>query len=240
VQDEFNGMTKILAEFNVLAPEDGMVIYQKDWDGKPIKAGSQIGMWNPTVATLPDLTIMVSKTYVNEVDVRRVMPGQKVEIGLDSDPDKKLVGKVTNVANVGEQRPNSDAKVFEVIVEIEGTDLSLRPSMTTSNKILAKEIDEVMSIPLECLHNEADSITYVFKKEGMSVVKQEVQIGDTNANDVVIMAGLSETDQVFLSVPRKNDSEIRLLKEMEGKRKKAPAEGGSIVTKADSLKTASN
>jgi HlyD family secretion protein len=127
VQDEYNGMTKILEAFNVLAPEDGMVIYQKDWDGKPVKAGSQIGMWNPTVATLPDLTTMMSKTYVNEVDVRRVKTGQKVEVGLDAYPDKKLSGSVMRVANVGEQRPNSDAKVFEVAVEIYGTDLTLRP-----------------------------------------------------------------------------------------------------------------
>ena len=63
VQSEFDGMTKVLASFDVLAPEDGMVIYEKGWDGKPIKAGSQIQMWEPTVATLPDLTKMKSKTF---------------------------------------------------------------------------------------------------------------------------------------------------------------------------------
>src|SRR5205085_7868884 len=135
VQGEFTDMTKVLETFNVLAPEDGMVIYEKDWDGKPIKAGSQIHMWDPTVATLPDLTTMVSKTYVNEVDVRKVKVGQRVAVGLDAYPDKKLVGSIIRVANVGEQRPNSDAKEFEVAVELEGTDPSLRPSMTTSNRI---------------------------------------------------------------------------------------------------------
>src|SRR5688572_32474604 len=100
VQEEFNGMTKILEAFNVLAPEDGMVIYEKDWDGKPIKAGSQIHMWDPTVATLPDLTTMVSKTYVNEVDVRKVKVGQRVAVGLDAYPDKKLVGSKIGRAHV--------------------------------------------------------------------------------------------------------------------------------------------
>ncbi|MFN8886788.1 MAG: HlyD family secretion protein, partial [Cyclobacteriaceae bacterium] len=101
VRGDFDGMSKILESFNVMAPEDGMVIYEKGWDGKPIKAGSRIGMWEPTVATLPDLTKMQSKTFVNEVDVRKVKPGQKVLIGLDSDPDKKFNGVVTKVANVG-------------------------------------------------------------------------------------------------------------------------------------------
>ena len=48
------------------------------------------------------------------------------------------------VANVGEQRPNSDAKVFEVRVEIDGTDPTLRPSMTTSNKIIASVKDSTL------------------------------------------------------------------------------------------------
>jgi multidrug efflux pump subunit AcrA (membrane-fusion protein) len=143
-----------------------MVIYSKGWDGKPIKGGSQVNLWDPTVATLPDLTKMMSKTYVNEVDVRKVLAGQIVEIGLDAYPDKRLNGKVTNVANVGEQRPNSDAKVFEVLVEIEGNDPTLRPSMTTSNRIIAKSIDNVLFIPLECLHSKSDTVTFVYKKNG--------------------------------------------------------------------------
>jgi multidrug efflux pump subunit AcrA (membrane-fusion protein) len=221
VQNEFESMTKVMEAFNVLAPEDGMVIYEKGWDGKAIKAGSQINMWEPTVATLPDLTKMMSKTYVNEVDVRKVKPGQKVDIGLDAYPDKRLTGVVTRVANVGEQRPNSDSKVFEVAVEINGTDPSLRPSMTTSNKIIAKTVENALFVPLECLHSQADSITYVFKKEGINMVKQEVMVGETNANDVVILGGLSQSDRVYLSVPSGADGhDISLLKEMNGKRKK--------------------
>jgi multidrug efflux pump subunit AcrA (membrane-fusion protein) len=221
VKGEYDGMTQILETFNVLAPEDGMVIYEKGWDGKPIKAGSQIHMWEPTVATLPDLTKMVSKTFVNEVDVRKVKQGQEVNVGLDAYPDKKLKGAVIRVANVGEQRPNSDAKVFEVSVELEGTDPTLRPSMTTSNRIVAKVIENALFIPLECLHNEADTITYVYLKNGLKVSKQEIIVGETNANDAVILGGLAENDFVFLSVPSgTEDDDVKLLPELNGKRQK--------------------
>jgi multidrug efflux pump subunit AcrA (membrane-fusion protein) len=225
VQAEFEGMTKVLESFSVLAPEDGMVIYKKDWDGKAIKGGSQINMWDPTVATLPDLTKMQSKTFVNEVDVRKVKVGQVVEVGLDAYPDKKLSGIVTRVANVGEQRPNSDAKVFEVSVEINGTDPTLRPSMTTSNKIVANVVEEALHISLESLHSQFDSITYVFKKNGLATVKQEVMIGETNANDAIVVAGLEFDDRVFLSVPSGlEEQKIELLPQMNGKRKKKEEE----------------
>ena len=221
VQSEFDGMTKVLQSFDVMAPEDGMVIYQKDWDGKPIKGGSQINMWDPTVATLPDLTKMISKTYVNEVDVRKVKSGQQVEVGLDAYPDKKLKGMVMRVANVGEQRPNSDSKVFEVSVEIKGTDATLRPSMTTSNRILANSIDSALYIPLESLHSQHDSITYVFKEDGLNIIKQEIVVGETNANDAIVLNGLKENERVYLSMPNGlEDTEIALLPEMAGKRRK--------------------
>lgn len=221
VQTQHDAMIKAIEAFSILAPESGMVIYHKSWDGKPLKAGSQINMWDPTVATLPDMTTMMSKTYVNEVDVRKVKPGQKVEIGLDAYPDKKLIGSVIRVANVGEQRPNSDSKVFEVAVEINGSDPTLKPSMTTSNKIIISVQDNALFVPLECLHSHFDSITYVYKREGINIIKQEVSVGETNANDAVILSGLGAGDRLFLSVPAgQEEKEITLLPEMNGKRKK--------------------
>lgn len=226
VQTEHDAMMEAIKGFRILAPEAGMVIYHKNpWDGKPLKAGSQINLWDPTVATLPDMTTMMSKTYVNEVDVRKVKTGQRVEVGLDAYPDKKLIGSVTRVANVGEQRPNSDAKVFEVSVEIEGTDPTIRPSMTTSNKIITSLIDDALFVPLECLHSHFDTVTYVYKREGLNVVKQEVMVGETNANEAVVLGGLDEDDRVYLSVPAGQDGkDIQLLPEMNGKRKKKEEE----------------
>ena len=244
VQGDFASMNKVLESFSVIAPEDGMVIYEKGWDGKPIKAGSQIQMWEPTVATLPDLTKMVSKTFVNEVDVRKVKTGQRVEIGLDAYPDKKLNGLVVQVANVGEQRPNSDAKVFEVRVELNGTDATLRPSMTTSNKIIASIKDSALFVSLECLHNEFDSIIYVYKKDGLNTTKQEVKVGDTNANDAEILAGLHENERVYLSVPSGlEENHVKLLPEMNGKRKnkeEKQEEKAAPVKRIDSKASALN
>jgi hypothetical protein len=221
-QNEYNAMLELVKAFQITAPEPGMLVYAKGHDNKPMKAGSQIHMWDPVVATLPDLSTMLSKTYINEVDVRRIRAGQTVEIGLDAFPDKRLNGKVTRVANVGEQSPNSDSKVFEATIEIEGTNETLRPAMTTSNKIIVNELDSVLSVPLESLHSFNDSITFVYKKTGLKTVKQEVQIGETNSNEAVVKLGLQEGDRVFLSIPTGMDEneQIALLAELDGKRMK--------------------
>lgn len=204
-QRDLEKLQSLLKELTITAPENGMVIYVRERGGGKKSKGSQVEAWDPRVATLPDLTSMISRTYVNEVDISRVQAGQEVEIGLDAFPDKKLTGKVTQVANVGEQRPNTDAKVFEVTVEVNESDTTLRPAMTTSNSIITNYIEDILLVPLEAVHSQGDSLTYVFKKSGLSIVKQEVNLG-TKGNDMAVVdQGLEEDDEVFLSVPNNAD-----------------------------------
>src|SRR5690606_36013462 len=136
-------------------------------------------------------------------------------------------------ANIGEQRPNSDAKVFQVDIAINGTDPTLRPAMTTSNRIVTAMVDNALFVPLECLHNQFDSITYVYLRQGLDTRKKEVMVGLTNANDAVILAGVSEGDRVYLSVPSGMENDpIDLLPEMNGKRKKPAGEEPEIDRKS--------
>lgn len=210
-QNKLATLQRVMGQFTVLAPADGMVIYAKEWDGKKKVVNSTISGWDPTVATLPDLSRMESITYVNEVDIQKVSKDLKVNIELDADPDKKLTGVVTEIANIGEQRPNSDSKVFEVTIEINEADSTLRPAMTTSNEIIVTTLKNALYIPLECVHTE-DSLTFVYKKEGLSVVKQEVKLGQMNDNEVTIKTGLDENNEIYLSLPAetKNLEIVRL------------------------------
>ncbi|MEM8968153.1 MAG: efflux RND transporter periplasmic adaptor subunit [Bacteroidota bacterium] len=204
-QRDLDKRKDLLKQLTITAPENGMVIYIRDWNGQKKTKGSQIRSWDPRVATLPDLSSMISRTYVNEVDISRVQSGQEVEIGLDAFPDKKLTGKVTQVANIGEQRPNSDAKVFEVTIEVNENDTTLRPAMTTSNAIITNYIENVLLVPLEAIHSQGDSLTYVFKKNGLSTVKQQIALGPKGNDMAVVSEGLEEDDEVFLSIPNKAD-----------------------------------
>ena len=168
--------------------------------GSKRKVGSSISPWDNVVATLPDMSSMISKTYVNEIDVSKVKPGQHVEIVVDAFPEKSYTGTVTNVANIGEQLPNADAKVFEVLIEVDGSDPILRPSMTTGNKIITKTISDVTFIPLESVQAGPDSIPFVYLKNG---TRQVVVLGESNENNVVVEKGLTPGVQLYLNTPDK-------------------------------------
>ena len=212
-QNKLQMLAEAAQQFTIQAPENGMVVYKRDWRGQKLTTGGMVNAWDPVVAELPDLSIMESITYVNEVDIRKIIVGQPVEIGLDSDPDKRLTGSVTQVANIGEQRPNSDAKVFEVSIEVAGVDTTLRPSMTTSNTIVVAEISEALYIPLETIHTQ-DSLTYVFARRGGRTVRQEVHLGLLNENEAVVEAGLTVEDRLYLSLP--TDTTGMGLQRLEG------------------------
>ena len=155
---------------------------------------------------------MVSKIYINEVDISAVKNGQLVEISLDAFPDKKLTGKVIEVANVGEQKPNSDAKVFEALVEINESDTTLRPGMTTGNTIISDIIKDVISVPIESIHNQGDTLLYVIKKNRLGITKQQIIAGKSDSDFTVILDGISEGDIIFLSdPPEARDKKINYL-----------------------------
>jgi multidrug efflux pump subunit AcrA (membrane-fusion protein) len=190
----------VLAGFTIRAPSPGMVIYVREWNGKKRTSGSQVYAYEPSVATLPDLSHMESVTYVNEIDVRRVAVGQPVTLTLDADPTKRLTGKVASVANVGEQRPNTDAKVFEVHIAVQQSDTTLRPGMTSGNAIETLRVPDALSIPLEAMYSDS-GVTFAYRQAGGRIVKQEIASGAMNDHEVVVERGLAKGDRVLLSPP---------------------------------------
>lgn len=231
-QQQLQKFLDLSNEFNIFAPKTGMVIYARTWNGK-VEPGSRVSAWNPVVAELPDLSDMISKTYVNEVDINKVQVGQSVEIKVDAFSDRKYTGAVLKVANIGEQLRGYDAKVFEVVIQVNEVDSIMRPAMTTSNEIVTNVLDEVLQIPLEALFS--DSLSFVYKKVGSKIIKQEVITGLSNDDMIVVEFGLEESESVYLSEPTNKASfsfipidpsikdEIREKQEQEKRAREAQA-----------------
>lgn len=198
-----------LTKFVVKAPASGMVIYKKDRGGSKRKAGSTLNAFDMVIATLPDLSTMISKIYVNEIEVSKVKIGQDVEIIVDAFPKNKYKGNVISIANIGEVLPNSDAKMFETQIKLEGSDPSLRPAMTTGNKIIIKSIDEAVYIPNEAVQTGADSIPFVYKRNH---TKQVVVLGESNDKNVIVEQGLTAGTSIYL-IPPENPEKFKLVGE---------------------------
>lgn len=200
IRNKLEDLNELLKSFTIYSDSNGMLTYVKNWDGSKKKVGSTISPWDPSIANLPDLTKMESKTYANEVDIRKIKKDLKVKIGFDAFPEMQIEGIVTEVANVGEKKRGSDIKVFQVLIELKETNDNVRPGMTTSNIIITNEKRNVLSIPIEAIFSK-DSISYVYAKSGFSIIKKQVELGDNNNDEVIIVNGLTEKDIVYLNKP---------------------------------------
>ena len=113
------------------------------------------------------------------------------------------------MANIGEKLENTDTKVFEVMVKIDGSDPALRPSMTTSNKVIINKLSDVIYIPAECVHAGIDGIPYVYTKDK---TRQIVITGESNDKHIIIERGLEPDQEVYIIQPE-NAEEFKLAGE---------------------------
>ena len=206
-------MEDLRNRFVIKAPRNGLLVYISDWaSGGKKKAGSVVRSWDPRVAMLPDLSSMLSKVFINEVDISKIHKEQKVTMGLDAFPDVKMEGVVKTVANIGETRPGATAKVFEVNIKLNKVDSILKPGMTTSNNILINEIPNKLIIPLEAVFAEGNT-SFVYLRKGNSIEKQQVKLGKSNDEEVIVEKGLAEGEVVYLSSPETaKEKKITMLK----------------------------
>jgi HlyD family secretion protein len=207
-RNQLENLIALQNQFSIIAPKEGMFIYERDWGGSKVKAGSQISTWDPVVGTLPDLSSLLSRTYINEVDISKVKNGQQVNISLDAFPKAALKGEVIEVSNMGEKRKNDDSKVFEVIIRVTESDSTYRPGMTTSNRIITNEEAEAILVPIEAVFGN-DERKWVYVEKG-SITRQEIQTGAANDVDIIVTAGLEEGAVVLLNEPE-DGPELKLI-----------------------------
>ncbi len=223
IMERSQELQKLFSSLEITAPKAGILTYFKYPWGEIIKTGSKVGPYNTIIATIPEMTNLISRTYINEIDISKVKVGQKVKIGIDAFPEKQLSGEVIAVANIGQAMPNSDAKVFEVKIKIFGKDQELKPAMTTSNAIEAGTFADTIMVASDAIF-ENDSLKFVYLGKEKPV-KQIVWLGDENENYVLIKKGLKAGDVVWLNEPQNADeikyAGLEIFQEIKQEKEKA-------------------
>lgn len=191
-----------LAATTIKAPEDGIVMFAKDWMGKTYGKDSEMNIWNPLIATLPDMSVAISETYIREIDISKVQLNDSVRISIDALPDKVFWGRVIKIATIGEDHKDFDMKAFKVIVRFDKSDKDMKPGMTVNNNILIASYKDKLIVPLKAVFSkEGKQIVYLKKTGGVS--EHEVKLTDENEEFGVVQEGVSEGDVILMYQPEK-------------------------------------
>ncbi|NPA35823.1 MAG: HlyD family efflux transporter periplasmic adaptor subunit [Chlorobi bacterium] len=195
-EERKNLYLKLQRQLNIKSPADGMIVYGWSYDGR-IRAGSRVGPWAPLIATLPDLSTLMSEINVKEVNIAKIAVGNKVRITIDAFPDKTFTGRVIKIANIGKEIPGEYQNGFKVEVKLDPYHEDLLPGMTTTNTIITGTWKDALMVPKSAVFG-IDSVKYVFKRSGLSTVKQKIKTGGENEDYFRITSGLNEGDIVVI------------------------------------------
>jgi HlyD family secretion protein len=125
----------------IYAPVDGTVISRNVDVGQTVAAS----MSAPVLFQIAsDLTKMQINTSVAEADVGTVEEGQEVEFTVDAFPDRLFVGKVIQVRNSPLTVQN--VVTYDTIIEVNNSDLKLKPGMTANVSIIVQRRDNVLRV----------------------------------------------------------------------------------------------
>lgn len=218
---------KEMEQLTVRAPISGLIVYENNWaTGRKIAKGDQPWPGMPIIS-LPDLSAMQAEVSVNEMDISRIESGQSAVIIPDAFPDKSFPGVISSVSQIGRQKgQGSNIKVFDIVVDLEGTDDVLKPGITTTTKIIVGRVEDVVSIPIISVFEE-EGKTFAYVGDNGSYDKREVELGQRNDNFVVVTSGVEAGEKVALRNPEREDDTAGSAEDLHSPAGEASRNGGS-------------
>lgn len=191
----------------ITAPNDGMLIYGRTYGrggSRKLAINSLVSMQSPVIATLPDLSVLVSETFVEEIYISKIKVGDSARVYINAIKNLHKIGIISNISNVGQEMAGFDSKVFKVNIRISSDQNHIKPAMTTNNEIIISREQNVLVIPRACLFSE-DGKQFVYLRDHGNDVVRDVECGNQSDKFVVIKSGLKEGDRILLSKPEIGD-----------------------------------
>ena len=187
----------------ITAPQDGILIYGRTrghGGSRKLTIGSNVSSQRPLIAMLPDLSVLVSETYVEEIYISKIKVGDSARVYIDALKNQQKIGAITAISNVGQEMNGFDSKVFKVNIRITTDKKRIIPAMTTNNEIIISKEQNVLLIPRSSIFND-DGKQFVYLKENGKISIRNVECGSQNDKAVVIKNGLKEGDKILLEKP---------------------------------------
>ncbi len=175
----------------IYSPISGVVSSVSTQQGETVVAGLNA----PTFITVIDLNRLQVDAYVDETDIGKVKPGQRVRFVVDAYPDRVFKGVVRTIYPGAIIRNN--VVFYDVAIDIKTPYTHyLKPEMTADVTIIAGRKENVLLVPAGAVKIDAEGNSYCFVKRGGKWQKVRVKTGWESSGKVEIIEGLKEKEVV--------------------------------------------
>jgi HlyD family secretion protein len=213
---------------HLVAPMAGVVTRRYVEPGELVTSGVSTFSLGTPLLQIADLSRLLVRLAVNEVDVQQIQPGLPVEITVDGAAGQLFHGRVARVApaalageapRMGESGPAAAGATGSVVrfaaeVVTDQPDPSLKPGMSARCRIIIARRKGVVRVPTGCVTQD-DAVAQVevltrLQRDGKTVVTfapRPVVVGLRGDSHAEILSGLLPGDQVkaplYTGPPRK-------------------------------------
>ena len=170
----------------IRSPVDGVVISRAIDVGQTVAASFQ----TPTLFTIAqDLTKMQIEVSVDEADISRIKLDQNASFTVDSYPEQSFKGRVVQIRSAPIVTQN--VVTYVVVVNVDNTDLKLKPGMTANVAIEVARRDD-------CLKLAPASLRFRPKAKGDEAKQKPQQAPPEPGKGTVGRKGGAKGQQVYL------------------------------------------
>ncbi len=149
------------------SPINGIVLDRNVESGQTVAASFQ----TPVLFTLAeDLTQMELHVDVDEADVGQVKEGQEATFTVDAYPDRRFPAHITQL-RYGAQEVDG-VITYETVLNVNNSDLFLRPGMTATADISVKQVEDALLVPTAALRFSPPAQQQVKRESGGSLISQ--------------------------------------------------------------------
>jgi HlyD family secretion protein len=187
-QAAYTAAEDVLSELNIRAPFDGVVY------SLPVLQGAYV---NPGDLVLQeaDLAKVRVRAFVDEPDIGRLAPGDKIEVTWDAMPERTWQGTVTVTPAV--IKLHGTRNVGETTCVVDNHDFKLLPNVNVGVTIITAEHRDVLTVPREAMRQE-DGKNYVYQIVNNELRQKYIQTSISNLTEVEVTGGLTENALVAL------------------------------------------
>jgi HlyD family secretion protein len=198
----------------IRSPIDGVVVDRATEVGQTVAATLE----SPTLFVIAqDLRDMKVDASIDESEIGRIEPGQRVEFVVDAHPDRLFDGEVAQVRKSPQTMQN--VVTYTVVVKARNPDLLLLPGMTANARFIVARSLDVVKVPNAALRfrppdRETPPGTHVWVESDAGLEAVPVRIGLTDGTETEISgADVVEGMRVVTGVerPRQEPSAARRL-----------------------------
>jgi HlyD family secretion protein/macrolide-specific efflux system membrane fusion protein len=202
-----------LRDARIAAPIAGTVLRRAIEPGEMVTPGIESTFEKRSLLTLADLSELVVRVELNQIDVAKVRLGQRVTLEVDAIPGERFRATISEIAPASIKPPGKELDVFPVEALLEKSDPRIKPGMTADVRIHVSARPRVIALPIEAVRREGERsfVTRVVAGErGDAKERTEVQVGARNDRLVEIVSGLGEGERVLVDPPSAEANETKI------------------------------